>query len=187
MGQFAVYDQIAGRYAEEVERLVAGWDRGASACIVLLEDSDLRATVPPEAVTEQLRRAQYRAHLGAEVGNGLLAPGPLGDAHSALVDAFYTCRETLAVLAVRAELDELDDDTASYGVHAIRLVDEAFDGVRATAERAYAWHEDASSAGKQSVAPEQNSSLFNVMVWTLVGICAAIIVAVLVELVIAHV
>ena len=130
MGQFAVYDQLAGKYAAEVEHLVSGWDRGASACIVLLEDGELRSSVAASDLTDQLRRTQYRAHLGAEVGNGLVAPSPLGDAHAALVDAFVTCRETLAVLAVRAELDELDDDTAQYGVHAIRLVDDAFDGYR---------------------------------------------------------
>ena len=187
MGQFTAHDQGASRYALEVEQLVSGWDRGASACVVLLEDNELRAEISSSDLTDHLRRAQYRAHLGAEVGNGLAAPSPLGDAHAALVDAFVTCRETLAVLAVRAELDELDDEAATYGIRAIRLVDEAFDGVRATAELAYAWHADVQhTAASDARERRQSASVFSIMTWVLVGTCTAIVIAVIVELVLTH-
>jgi hypothetical protein len=53
--------------------------------------------------------------------------------------ALGSCRDVLGVLAIRAELDELDDDAIEIGLHAIDVTRDAFRGARSSAALVHAW------------------------------------------------
>jgi hypothetical protein len=50
-----------------------------------------------------------------------------------------SCRDVLGVLAIRAELEELDDDAAEIGLHAVDVTRDAFRGARSTTALVHAW------------------------------------------------
>lgn len=185
MGQFVVHDQVASRYAEGVDQLWASWEPSASTTSELLASDELRDEIGTAAVSTALRRAQYRSHVGAELGAGLVPPPSALDAHAVLVGALSACRDTFSILAVRAELDELDDETAEFGAQALTLALEAFHGARSTTALVHAWvTDDQQLAWLETHTPRERSRIMSLVIWSLVGLCAVLLCALVVELVV---
>ncbi|MEO6866719.1 MAG: hypothetical protein ABI200_01725, partial [Gaiellales bacterium] len=92
-----------------------------------------------DELAEELRRVQYRAHSSSEFAAGLTPPPSALDAHLIVMGSLIACRDALGVLAVRADLDELDEETAEIGLHAIDATRDAFMGVRSSTALVHAW------------------------------------------------
>ena len=172
MKQHVVPDQVAVRYADGVDHVWTAWEPSLRRCERLLGGHTWRAGLPSDDLAAQLRRAQYRAHSAAEFAAGLVPPPSAADAHAFLLGSLGSCRDALGVLAVRADLDELDDDTAEIGMHAVDITRDAFRGARSTTALVHAW------IAEDQVDPEwlheqrHGSRVWSIVLWALVAGCA---------------
>ena len=185
MGQFVVHDQVAIRYADGVELLWTTWESAARVSGRLLEPAGLRDDLTGDAVAERLRRSQYRAHVAAEVGSGLIPPPSAAEAHALLIGALAACRDTLGVLAVRAELGELDEHAAEFGVQALDLTRDAFHGARSTTALVHAWVDDDAIDPRwasDAVPSGPAGRVVSIVVWALVVSCTLLLAALVVEI-----
>lgn len=140
--QHATRDQIAVRYADGVDHVWATWEPSLRRCERIFGASSWRTGIDGEELATQLRQSQYRAHTAAEFAAGLVPPPSALDAHAYLLASLAACRDALGVLAVRAELDSLDDDVAEIGLHAVDTTRDAFRGARSTTALVHAWIAD---------------------------------------------
>lgn len=182
MGQHVVHDQVAVRYADGVDHVWAAWEPSLRRCERILGAQAWRAGADGDELATQLRQAQYRAHTAAEFAAGLVPPPSAIDAHAVLVSMLGSCRDTLGVIAVRAEMDDLDDDTAEIGLHAVDMTRDAFRGARSTTALVHAW------IAEDQVDPawlhhrEQPSRVWPVLLWMLAAACVALFIVLGVEL-----
>lgn len=163
MHQHVIQDQIAVRYADGIDDVWDSWEPSLRRCERLLGATAWRTSMDDEQAT-QLRRAQYRAHTAAEFAAGLIPPSSATEAHASLLGALASCRDVLGVLAIRAELDEFDDDVAEIGLHAVEMTRDAFHGARTTTALVHAWIAD------DHIAPEwldEHSPSSHVWPWVL--------------------
>src|SRR5207244_864665 len=119
---------------------------------------------------ELLRQSQYRAHTAGEFASGLRPPLAAIDAHQYLVSVLHACRDTLGVLAVRAELDELDEQSAEIGLHSAATTREAFQGARYSSVAAYHFMDAVDPVYVQPTKVESRG--LTTVMWSLVGLCA---------------
>ncbi|MCW2925062.1 MAG: hypothetical protein JWM98_2466, partial [Thermoleophilia bacterium] len=187
MKQGVARDGVAVRYADGVDHVWDEWEPTLRRCERLLSGHTWRAGFESEELASQLRRAQYRAHTSAEFAAGLVPPPSATDAHGLLLGSLASCRDTLGVLAVRADLDELDDDTAEIGLHAVDITRDAFRGARSTTALVHAWvAEDQVDPGWLH-EPARRTWAWPVLLWLLVATCAVLFVVLVVEVaVISH-
>lgn len=181
MKQHVVQDQVAVRYAEAIDRVWEGWEPSLRRCERLLGGQAWRAGTDPEQLAEQLRRAQYRAHTAAEFAAGLVPPASALDAHAVLVGTLGACRDTLGVLALRADTEQLDEDVAEIGLHAVDATRDAFRGARSTTALVHAWiaADQVDPAWLQQ--DRQGSRLWPFLLWMLLATCASLFVVLVVE------
>jgi hypothetical protein len=182
MKQHVVHDQVAVRYADGVDHVWATWEPSLRRCERLLGTHGWRAGFDGDELAGELRRAQYRAHTAAEFAAGLVPPASALDAHAMLIGTLASCRDALGVIAIRAEMHELDEDIAEIGLHAVDTTRDAFRGARSTTALVHAW------IAEDQVDPDwlggdsgPGSRLWPFLLWLLVGICAALFVVLLVE------
>ena len=181
MKQHVVQDQVAVRYADGVDHVWTTWEPSLRRCERMLGATSWRAGVEGEELALQLRRAQYRAHTAAEFAAGLVPPPSAADAHGFLLGALGSCRDALGVLAIRAEMDELDDEVAEIGLHAVDVTRDAFRGARSTPALVHAW------IAEDQVDPEwlhdrsEPSRLWPFLLWMLIATCAALFVVLVVQ------
>jgi len=140
----------------------------------------------PEAAADELRRAQYRAHSAAELLTGLAPPEIAIPVHEHVFATLESCRDALGVLAVRAEIDDLDEHTTEIGLHTVLATRQAFSAARMSASSARALE-----PGLQPVslydAPDQGRRGVGVVLWALVIACAMLFGVLLVEVLIFNV
>lgn len=182
MKQHVVHDQVAVRYADGVDHVWSAWEPALRRCERLLGGPTWRSGLQPDDVAEQLRRAQYRAHTAAEFSAGLVPPPSASDAHAFLLGALGSCRDTLGVLALRAELDELDEDTAEIGLHAVDTTRDAFRGARSSTALVHAWIADDRVDPDWLHVERPSSQLSTFLLWTLVAACCVVFAVLLFEL-----
>ena len=181
MKQHVVHDQVAVRYADGVDHVWTGWEPALRRCERLLGGQSWRADIDADELASQLRRAQYRAHMAAEFASGLVPPPSAIDAHTMLVATLSACRDALGVIALRAELDELDDDIAEIGLHAIDTTRDAFRGARSTTALVHAWIAD-DRVDPEWLAPrDAPSRAWQFALWALAAACVALFVVLAVE------
>lgn len=137
--QHATRDQVAVRYADGVDHVWAAWEPSLRRCERIFGANSWRAGIEGEELAVQLRQAQYRAHTASEFAAGLVPPPSALDAHAYLLGSLASCRDALGVLAIRAEMDSLDDDVAEIGLHAVDTTRDAFRGARSTTALVHAW------------------------------------------------
>ena len=182
MKQHVVHDQVAVRYADGVDHVWDAWEPVLRRCERLLGAHTWRAGFEADELAAQLRRAQYRAHTGAEFAAGLVPPPSAVEAHSMLIGSLASCRDTLGVLAVRADLDELDDHTAEIGLHAVDVTRDAFRGARSTTALVHAWVAEDHLEPQWLLDPPARHALWPFVLWLLVATCSALAVVLVVEL-----
>jgi hypothetical protein len=183
MKQHVATDQVAVRYADGVDHVWSTWEPALRRCERVLGGQAWRAGVDGDELAHQLRRAQYRAHTAAEFASGLVPPPSAIDAHTMLVATLGACRDALGVIALRAELDELDEDIAEIGLHAVDTTRDAFRGARTTTALVHAWIAD------DQVDPEwlhpaspPASRTWQFLLWMLAATCAALFIVLTVQL-----
>jgi hypothetical protein len=130
MSNHVINDQIASLYADGVEHVWSSWEPSLARCERLLGNSDRRNQLHSDELAHRFRRAQYQAHVASEFAAGLAPPAFAAASHDLLVASLATCRDTLSVIALRAELEELDDETALIGLLAIDSTRSAVRGTR---------------------------------------------------------
>lgn len=140
--QHATRDQVAVRYADGVDHVWSTWEPSLRRCERIFGASSWRAGIDAEELAVQLRQSQYRAHTASEFAAGLVPPPSALDAHAYLLASLASCRDALGVLAVRAELESLDEDVAEIGLHAVDTTRDAFRGARSTTALVHAWIAD---------------------------------------------
>ena len=135
------------------------------------------------AVHEQRRGliAQYHAHVAGEFAVGLVPPKQSAHPHDQLVGVLGVCRDTLSVIAVRAELEELDDETALIGLLAIDATRDAFRGARATSTDLQSWISEAGPAAPWVVPDTPPSTFMTMLMWSLIGVCGVLFLALVAE------
>lgn len=181
MKQQLLHDELAVRYADAVEHVWERWQPSLDRCEVLLAGDGARDLLAGDELADALRRAQYHAHTASEFAAGLVPPPSAADAHGSLLDALAMCRDALGVLAMRASIDELDDDMAELGLHATGQTRSAFRGARSSTALARAWVEadgvDAPWGGADD-RQARGGLLAHVAAWTTcaaLGSCAIVL------------
>lgn len=183
MRQQVVQDQVAVRYADGIDHVWNAWEPALRRCEMLLGGTSWRSGIEPQELADHLRRAQYRAHTAGEFATGLVPPPSAADAHSMLLTSLGICRDTLGVLAVRAELDELDEDISVIGLHAVDSTRDAFRSARSTTVLVHAWvaDDEVGPSWLPGESPAGPSRAASIVLWALVVTCVVLLGALLVE------
>lgn len=177
-----VHDQVASLYADGVDHVWSTWEPSLRSCERILANSSRRHAMEPADVASQLRRVQYHAHLAGELSTGLVPPIEQATRHGSLVTSLELCRDTLGVLAVRAELDELDDETTVIGLLAADATRDAFLGARTTPASVPAWMANDGIQPDWIEPAAAPSRAMTMLMWSLVVVCAVLFVALVAEI-----
>jgi hypothetical protein len=184
MNQHVLTDEIAVRYADGVDHVWAAWEPSLAVSEELLSAHRGRYEIDSDDLADALRRAQYRAHTTSEFAAGLVPPPSASHAHSLLVGTLAACRDTLGVLAVRAQLDELNDDEAEIGLHAVDATRDAFRSALSSTALVHAWVAD-DQVDPQWIEPAHRTSrMMSWVFWSLVIGCLGLFTVLLVELIV---
>lgn len=184
MKQHVVHDQVAVRYADGVDHVWTAWEPALRRCERLLGGHSWRSELDSQDLASQLRNAQYRAHMAAEFASGLVPPSSALDAHSMLVGTLGACRDALGVIALRAELEELDDDIAEIGLHAVDTTRDAFRGARSTTALVHAWVADDQVDPEWLHPPATGSRTWQFVLWLLAAVCVAMFIVLTVQVIV---
>ncbi len=136
--------QVTGtsEYSSGIESIWNQWDPIARSATKLLHASKNMDPDLGEEIGERFRRMQYKTHVAAEFADSFRAPINLVDTHDYLVKVLEHCREAFGVIAIRMELDEMDDTTIDNGLQSIAATSEAFRLIRSTP---HSWYGDDTS------------------------------------------
>lgn len=181
MKQHVAHDQIAVRYADAVDHVWAAWEPAMRRCERLLGGQAWRSGTEPEQLATELRRVQYRAHAASEFAAGLVPPPSAIDAHAVLVGTLASCRDALGVIALRAELDELDADASEIGLHAVDMTSDAFRGARSSTALVHAWIAEDQVDPEWLSEPSTSGRGWQLALWLLVATCVALFVVLALE------
>lgn len=183
MKQHVAQDQVAVRYTDGIDHVWESWAPAAIRCERLFSAGSWRVGIAADELASILRQAQYRAHTASEFAAGLVPPPSAADSHAYLLGTLASCRDALGVLAVRAELDELDDDVAEIGLHAVDATADAFRGARSSTALVHAWLAEDAVDPVWLLEPEQPRRAWSaVLLWGLVAGSTSLLVALLVQL-----
>lgn len=178
----AITDQIAVRYAEGVDHVWESWEPALESCERAFTAAGAwRTMLDGDDLATRLRRAQYRAHAAAEVASGLVPPPSVLEAHGYLLSSLGACRDALGVLAVRADLEELDAEDAEIGLHAVTTTRDAFRGARSTTALVHAWVAEDQVDPAWQHDPVRPSRTWPYVLWLLVGTCLVLFGALLAQ------
>lgn len=183
MKQHVVHDQIAVRYSDEVDEVWKAWEPHLRRCELAFNEPDWQVQLNAEDLADQLRRAQYRAHVAGEVTAGLVPPPSASDAHALLINSLAACRDTLGVLALRAEMYELDTDAMEIGLHSVDTTRDAFYGARSSTALVHAWiAEDRVDPAWITDRPRGSHRAGAVLFWLLVAMCISLFVVLVADM-----
>lgn len=185
MKQHVVHDQLAVRYADGVDHVWASWEPSLRRCEELFGTDEWQRDSDADERAAELRRAQYRAHTAAEVAAGLVPPPSAIDAHAILVGTLSSCRDALGVIAIRAELEDLDEDVVEIGLHSVDMTRDAFRGARSTTALVHAWVAEDQVDPAWLDGPGPQSRVWPFLLWLLVAACLALLVVLGIELYVA--
>lgn len=180
MRQHIVHDPTSAEYAGGLEAVWSEWEPALRRSERMLHGGATSIMDGEEESVELLRRAQYKAHTASEFASGLRPPLAAVDAHDYLVASLSAARDTLGVLAVRAELDELDEQTSEIGLHAVGATRDAFNAARHSSVAAFRFTESMDPVYVRT-KPRQ-SSRPGAVLWGLVAVCALLFTVLLFEI-----
>lgn len=176
MKQQIVHDQSVYAYSHQLDCIWAGWEPW-------LRESERMLYAGPEAIDDEecpelLRRAQYHAHTAAEFTAGLDVPMHAFEAHDYLVRSLSTARDALSVLAVHAEMNDLDMRTTELGLRAVSGSRDAFRTALGVAQSG-----GAVSIRQMPAVPQQRRvDPLSVAIWSLGAVCLVLLVTLGIEL-----
>jgi hypothetical protein len=184
MSQHIVHDPTSAEYSGGLDMVWQQWEPALRRAERMLRGgTDAFEYHHDEAgggeSIEFLRRCQYRAHTAAEFASGLRPPLAAVDAHEYLVASLEASRDTLGVLAVRAELDELDEQVAEIGLHAVSSTRDAFSGARNSSIAAFRFTETIEPIYVRATPIESRG--MGIVLWGLVAVCAVLFAVLLFE------
>ena len=181
MKQHIVHDPTTAEYAGGLDAVWHQWETPLREAERLLHAGAARYDAPGDAVADLLRKVQYKAHTASEFASGLRPPLPAVDAHEMLVTSLDNCRDTLGVLAVRAELDELDEHTAEIGLQTVSSTRNAFQTARYSSTAAWQFSESIEPMYIQPTVLTSGRDRMNIVLWALVALCALVFTVLLFE------
>lgn len=185
MRQHVIHDEVAVRYADGVDHVWSAWSPALQRCERLLAaiatDVDLDG-YDGDDVAAVLRSVQYRVHTSAEFAAGLVPPPSASDSHRLLLSSLAACRDVLSVLAVRAELDELDEEAALAGIGAARATRDAFASARTSTALVHAWTSDDEVDPVWVVERRTPSRTWSFLLWLAIAASAGLLTVLGVEL-----
>lgn len=180
MKQHTVHDPAIAAYAGSVEQVWSNWEPMLRRIERMLHAGAIAFEHDPEEGAATLRQAQYRAHTTSEFASALQPPTIVADAHEYLVATLDATRETLGALAVRVELDELDEHSAEIGLQTVLATREAFESARWSSSEAWQY----SNGLEPLYAPDPHgtpSGRGGTLLWGLVGVCTVLFAVLLVQ------
>ena len=176
-----IADSLAtSEYPGALESVWASWEPSMRRVERMLRAGTIAFEHDPEAAADELRRAQYRAHSAGELLTGLAPPEPAIAVHEHVFATLESCRDALGVLAVRAEIDDLDEHTAEVGLHTVLATRQAFAAARMSASSARLAEPQLNPMVLYD-APEQGRRGVGVVLWSLIIACAVLFGVLLVE------
>lgn len=176
-----VEDTTAAIYVEGVEQVWASWGPALKRGERLLRGTAWRGAISAEECADELRRTQYRAHAASEIAAGLQAPPIAAGAHARLLASLGAARDTLGVLAVRAELGDIEQDEAAIGMHALAMTRDAFSSARDRIDAVEPWGAPQShEIGWSDDGPDPSRGV-TVLLWGLVAVCVVLFTVLLFE------
>ena len=183
MSQNITHDQTTEQYTSMLNSLWSQWEPALRDTERLLLGNTGRFSDAPEDLCSALRRSQYRAHTVSELVAGLHPPGQALDAHEMLLTTFSNCRDMLGVLAIRAELDELDEHTAEIALGSISSTRDAFRSVRHSTSSAWQFRGNLEPLYMNPMpeAPPRARAL-TIAMWSLVAACAVLFMVLALEI-----
>ncbi|MCB0878122.1 MAG: hypothetical protein KDC46_03990 [Thermoleophilia bacterium] len=181
--QHVANEQLAIRYADGIDHLWASWEPAVRSCQRVFGGRAWRTGIDPQDLAGELRRAQYRAHTSGEFATGLVPPPSARDAHVQLLGSLGACRDVLGVLAIRAELCELDEDAAEIGMQAVDATRDSFMGARSTTALVQAWVADDAVDPAWLHGVEQPQKAWPISLWLLLGTCTLLLLVLLAEVI----
>lgn len=177
MHQHIVHDPAAAEYSGVLDAVWADWEPWLRRCERLLQHA--HSDFGWDEAEEVLRRAQYRAHTAAEFTDGLAPPHSAFEAHIRMVAFFNHARETLGALAVRMELDELDEQTIELGMRALDSTRIAYHNARNSSVMVVPFTQHMHPL---PMVPAQPKKDLSVLIWSMVGICTILFALLMFEL-----
>lgn len=178
MRQSVTRHGYAEAYAQGVEGAWATWEPSLRRAERLLRVS-ARSHADAEEIAAGLGRSQYAAHASSELALGLEPPPGSQSAHVLLVETMAACRDTLGVLSLRSELDELDEESRDIGLHAIHASREAFAGARGATGFPEVVFVDTGPAVRDASSGADRAVAW--LLWGLVATCVVLFTALLFE------
>lgn len=180
MSHFIADGLVTSEYAGALESVWHDWEPSMRRVERMLRAGSIAFEHDPEQAADQLRRAQYRAHTSSELLSGLPAPQLAAPVHDHLVACLDACRDALGVLAVRAEIDELDEHTAEIGLQTVQATRHAFTQTRMSATNAVAMEPSLQPVALYD-APHEGRRSISFVLWSLIIACAVLFGVLLVE------
>lgn len=187
MRQHATFDSTSIEYADDVDAIWRSWEPHLRSAQRLLSHS-AAVLGEDDGTIDRLRQIQYQAHTASEFAGGLQPPVVASEAHDYLVATLDACRDTLSVLAMRADTGDLDEQTAEIGLHAVAGTREAFQLARYSSMTAYAFDEDlepmldAERLQHRRRRSSDNTRGMTILLWTLGVTCATLLGVLLTEI-----
>lgn len=175
MKQHVVHDPIAARYADGIDHVWNAWHPALRRLEGTLGRPAWYEDIDEDALAEELRRVQYRVHTSAEFAAGLAPPQSATESHRALLNTLGACRDTLSVLAIRAELGELDEESAHVGMVAARATRQAFAGARSTSVLGLPQEMDDQIESSWVLEPHQPAGTWTFLLWLAVAISTGLL------------
>src|SRR4051794_17484780 len=109
MSHFIADAHATSEYAGALESVWYSWEPSLRRVERMLHAGTIAFEHNPDQAPAALPRPQYRAHSASDLLLGLPPPQLTLHAHDHVVATLDACRDALGVLAVRSELDDLDD------------------------------------------------------------------------------
>ena len=188
MRPFTIHDQAATEYGAQLDSIWGEWTPWLQTIERVLIDGMFDDPIESAAI---FRRAQYRAHMAGEFVAGLTAPISAVDAHAALGQTLTTARDALGMLSMQAEMFDLDREVADLGLCALADTRDAFQTARGAELRAGQLQQQQHQQQQLTMLPQpphasaQRPDGLGMTIWALASLCAILLTALLVQLVIS--
>ncbi len=182
MTQHITPDITSADYHDQVERIWAEWEPMLRTAERLLHSGAIAFERDPDGGAQLLRRIQYRAHTSGAFVEAIAAPMAAVEAHEYLAHTLSNVRETMGILAIRVELDELDEHSAELGLQHVLSTRDAFEAARWTPGRDWSSQDSIEPYLIEAQMRQHRQSSGGMLLWGMAALCSTLLVVLMVQL-----
>lgn len=182
MTQHTTSDITSADYHHQVERIWVEWEPMLRTAERLLHSGSIAFERDPEGGAQLLRRVQYRAHTSCAFVEAITAPMSASEAHEYLAHTLANVRETMGILAVRVELDELDEHSAELGLQHVLSTRDAFQAARWTGNADWSSHGGFEPYLHEAQMRDHRHASGGMLLWGMAALCSTLLVVLMVQL-----